>query len=427
MKVNSIYSATGRIKTIFVFETRQYVLTGETEDMLAEPILADYGNLAEDLNALHPEHPIELFLFFRINPHGVQHAAWQDKARHIWFIPVNFGNNEISVTRAWAQDVIGTMNENELYYDSNMDQGLVDLLHLYSGKPVMKPFTSVCEGGNMLRGSHNGFDYIIKTWLNTKLKTTTCTEGDITKMTGVDEWGIINVAKTHNPDTKSRVVFHADMYSTVVGDIGGGRELILVARPYKENHWEFINKAMAGFKKRLRKLKYYQGAPEFVFHSIPMVVINDNNDNVDNDEKPKIGHVFSYNNCLVENYVEDGTRIINFYFPDFRYELRKYASSTEEKPTQLLNAFQPGSVVEESLSSKTMAKVMGMPPHELPAVNEEFIGCVESELKAKLHSIFKDIPNLEYNIKFVRHNFRSLSQKRGGLHCIAKVIEREIM
>jgi hypothetical protein len=282
----------------------------------------------------------------------------------------------------------------------------------------------VCEGGNILRGNNNGFDYILKTWINTKYRTSTCTESDITDMTGVGAFNILNVAKTYDVPTKTRVVFHADMYCTIVGDIGNGRELILLADPYKETHWEFINKAIRGLKRRLTKLGDCEGAPKFVIGTLPLIVIN--------DENCKLTHVFSYNNCLVENYVDENkVRIINFYFPNFQEEISNYSGNSAKTKFTLLKAFtkqeEKLELAEAAHAKHGLANsVMAMPVHQLGTVNPE-IDNAQKEIISTLARIFEGIPNLKHNVQFVRHNFRSLSQKRGGLHCIAKVIERDMI
>jgi hypothetical protein len=409
MTPNAVYSATGRIEKIFLFDTKEFDLKSQEHEHRFLPVLHKYMHMAQDLNALHPEQPVILHVFFRVRRKGQQTPAWLDEENHIYFIPVNLNGVPVSIPTQWIQDAISVPGPGTLCFSKGFDPRLKDILIQYLEPVTVTESAMTCPEGNLLRGKNGSYEYIVKS----TYRRGTCMEADVEDITGIDPDNIYSLEDSNSRGIDGKVLFHSDVYCTIAGDLGDNKELILVADPFEES-WPKFTENMKGIIRRFRKHGRYNPT-QFVIGRLPLVMITDGDRH--------LTHAFSYNNCLVENYLdEDKVRRLYFYFPDYR----EYAKPAPISPAAAikLNALVEEKVHEPALMAGMLA--LAVDPHEEPAVNPPMISRIEEKIRMNLGSILDEIPNLIWDIRFVRHDFRTSSRSRGALHCLAKVVQRNL-
>lgn len=444
MSNSVLHSATGKISKIILFDTRSYTRFPNTSDLsLYYEVWKNHRDVVNSMHTLNPD--IEFFIFFR-GPEPTSDSLCHlpgtlrpfEQFIKTRFIQVNAINPDFYIPTIWIQDILLVGPDNVFYYDENMltaafVQMLMRELGLGTASPIPLPAPSPIrdpDTGDLINGRKpepiRGGDVL-----------TGCTPGGTRYMLHGVPTGNTALAKKFDLDRHyvqlldnaitqqfGRLYFHLDCFCMIVGETlsAAGYETVLLADPIV-----FEN---ANGKKPPANV-YPPGPSDFYISSklpptvkfrylrLPMIIFLENA--ADGLVQNNIHFVMSYTNCIVENYLEDGRRVINAYFPDFRTGLESYvvAHYIDEKHTVALQTMFESSPYDGQKQTSPGTPYTGY------KTLEDALGGMNRFL-LNLHSYIITVMNEAgiNNVQFVRHDFYELAQRGGSLHCIAKVVER---
>jgi hypothetical protein len=276
---------------------------------------------------------------------------------------------------------------------------------------LIRPFNRIClEGGNLLAGKKNDVNFIIvpESIIYENRNLYPGAPNNDLKIKLTDELGFIFSAEViwiddsafvNKKDGYQSCLFHLDLYITLCGETDQGKQLVLIADVDGSGKDVLSPNALSRLKNGLDKIASDFQQMDFEVGRVPLPYQQELNNNT---TKNVITKVFSYNNCLVENY--DGHRRI--YIPGYndipnggaRYmELPVYEMPFERGATeQLIGMINPTPLPDFTIIEKNLKKYLARKGY------------------------FK-----EENIKIINSSFLlDVSMHHGSLHCLTKVLKR---
>lgn len=397
MKNYSVYSAIGRIRRVFIFDTRQYRLLASGHPFQA--VLDQYEKLVAGLNEGRTETDnVEVVIFFRINPRypRSKHSAPNVNERkrllqsaspqkNISLVPVNCNTDgvisKVSVPSKWAQDMIELVPAGKgkfhMTIQPDISSGFTEKLQEYAGDISIEVSNGKWQGGNLLRGKHGEQDYLLSAFRSQFLvhgKSRRPSDPDIPaiKLPGtrqpapmplprlkdnlrdfvvnnIREKDLIKATAADIRIDEKRVIDIGVTFESLdeADRISGFHHLFFHADLYCTLAGPYVNKEIVllatPFRERNRAI-------ETPLDQLPENIRNRGNDADLNipfypislplilvgDDTGKLMYTLSYNNCLVENFMgENNSPCIRFYFPDFREPLTRYAGKDKKRIMQV--------------------------------------------------------------------------------------------
>jgi hypothetical protein len=441
-----VYSALGKITKAMAFPT--HVVHVET-GMSPSHILSKYQIVIKDykkIASLLKSNNAELYLFYDSHPPG--ELPDKDQHENIFL----YTALKATITHPWAQDLVHfAPTATELYttvccsvgitfgganpklppfvYDQLVKNNIIDPGH-YSYEPKTFP------AGNAAIGFYDGNNYMI-------IGSSESCELTLTQLSKK-----FNIAPdrifTCKVEHKGKMIenfFHLDLYLTIVGKnskkVGeGAKELVLIAKAHgiTEPYNTALEKASSNLQQEMKSVH---------IERLPCIILPVNNVNC----------LYSYNNCLVENYIlENGDRKLCFYLPDFsepmqddlkqikgpnRIALLKEFNNALEKAIDSLgidsNPFISSVLAEkEQFQNHKILRKSGFQKKVTKGESEMLIDTGESEiikLALGLQIIIEEqlIKLGADDVRFIKGNFIGKAYAKGGLHCMVKVLERDLV
>jgi|GEM_PF-4458291 len=413
MKPNASYSALGRIRKLFIFDTTEYVLKDEPFPFWK--IKERYQDLALSLNRFNTDEKTEIYIFFRINPYSFKAFPNHDRELNLYFVPVNVLLPSASIPTDWLQDIIHVSGNGKLLVAQKMiGPDMIEILRRYTHADEVRRIPRPCPGGNILRGNLNGADYMLHGYT----PESDCNPYELSKHFGIDMENMI-LAYDGDMDEFDELFYHADLYTTIVGPVedenGDSRELILLAK-CDELSDSRVRKGLDDLQVRMQELRQARplsdGKSALIFDLLPFVTLSQQEDGT-------ICHALSYNNCLVENFTDKkGMPRIRMYFPDYRREMQTLIdrqSENEEAMRQLAKKIYAASKVNKLSNDVKPGK---------PLTYKHTVAFLDG-----VHEVIRETL-AKYGItevEFVKHDFRSMAQRLGSLRCMTKVVERDCL
>jgi hypothetical protein len=398
--IQSPYSNCGSLKSIVLFDTKQYSL--ESDDNFAyQKIRKKYANFIKSIH-VHSEH-VHFYIFFRINRNEYVADVIKDRHYPITYIPVNVkkGKETCSIPTRWAQDVLLIdANSTLVYDDKKIDMRLIDQIirHIPLTSRVLNGHLA---GGEIMMGYRNGQPYTITS--NQNCTATSCPYPYPSDCILHTSNALMNKYK--------KLLFHVDNFVTIVGEAklaGKSRELILHAKYINEIGGDIaeLNNWTTEIGRKLE-----QSIPDAKAYPIYQIVVHSQNNVV------LFG--LNYCNCLVENYVQNGQRLIHIYFPDFRKEIKSYISKLNEQEEELNNIYDNLYALAVLINPDFIQKDRGDFLENATRLIDE----TQKDIEQKLIDLFKGSTD-QINVHFIEGDFYNQSEKLGSLHCMSKVVQR---
>lgn len=359
------------------------------------------------------------------------------------FIPLPA--SERSVLDDWMQDYIlitDNVNDAENFdlgfgriYSQTSNRGYFQLLDTEINIiQLNEPFGAnlsldyICSGGNLQCGYHEGDDYVI---LGSEKHCEASPEIIARDFNVKPE----NVWRCKLPEESklNDEFYHLDLYLTIVGKVRIAGELQEVV---------FKAKAYGDGATIVQKDLDQMFNPFFAAHTflcpieLPLIIIPDNG----GDYK-----MYSYNNCLVENYMDGENRIVNLYFPNYSNLIKKFADKVFASGNAFLQ-YNFSSAIEQTKKQLKNKNPWILPAAELlpldnlddlnvldnlddwdsaDAIEKVYIN-IDEVVELCQKKIKKMVQLYAFSeIRFIDFDFRKLADRKAGLHCITKVTERD--
>lgn len=406
----AIYSSEGRITRLLVFDTKQFLIKAEEcPNKMFREVWDKYKFFVYDMNAYHE---MEICICFQVDPKGHRPKPWLDPCTLVNYIPVNYEDPDCSVPSAWAQDCIHITSDKVLCTHANLLDSFVDVLrsHVFN-TGVFKEVTAAhslahLQGGNVLRGKGSKGDFLLVGNPQLLAGQSDCQLRSIFNLDKSVE--IIRLFDPNSPRTHENLFFHVDLYASIIGSVDNNQWLFLA---------NAIGKCEFEIDTEIGKLNQLLAAIPSTNNMMrasymPFIVLEDE------AGKPKLA--LSYNNCIIENYMQGGKQHRCIYLPDYREALNTYVvdlrMKTEPRDNKQLNFvyLQGDPITAPSSRSRFQTQKQGF---DLSALIEN----VQKNLRQNLTELGFDC------VRFVRFPFYADITRLGALHCRVKVIERDCL
>lgn len=409
MKPNACYSALGRIRRLFIFDTTQYVIS-ETSQFPFEEVRNNYSTLAQSLNKFNTDEKAELFIFFTINPYARLVMPMTDVNLGIHFIPVNMVDPDASIPTSWIQDTMFVSSDGSLFLSAfYFSNALKNVIGQYAESTNVQFFKRKCPGGNILRGRLNGEDYLLHGYAPWK----DCNPYYLSKAFHIK---MSRITKVFDDDMRGHdeLFFHVDLYSTIVGPVDKeGNELVLLGKCDALKYPD-VRKALDDLEQRLQRMPSTRASDnkQFIFENLPFIVLKGSDG--------KIEYALSYNNCLVENFIDStGQRRIRIYFPDYHDEIMHLAQESAENELIMTELIED--LIAAAYTNNMNSGIDAMQQTLRPQITAKYLDGIHNVIR---HTLAKyGITEIE----FVKHDFRLNANRLGSLRCMTKVIARDCM
>ncbi len=377
----AIYSAVGMIKKILIITTEK--CNQGNEKFFFRP----YKKMAKSFNKNLNARTIKLSIFFQCeNGHTIEDIDQlkinyaQDFIEPVLLLPVEGDNNK--AMPSWTQDFLH-INPNNFLCLPNLPESLLNGLRENLNLENKIEFGNIFSGaGNIIRGNCITGDYLIIGKLELPYNI-----DDIAKKCGVLKERIM-IFEIEGLNANSKLFYHLDMFMCLLGDTGDGKQTILIADPEGKINIPEDN-VVSDVKKELliwgRKIGI-----QFKFIDIPTIFIRDTNG--------IHAETISYLNAIVENYHECDNHHLNIFLPSYSFE-EKYEFEKQFK--------------------RIISSVDGVDR------NRAFEKAVFFENDQLKKILLAEIPHLQ--LHFIDYNFRGMTHLLASLHCLTKVVERDLI
>jgi hypothetical protein len=419
----AIYASEGRIRKLILFDSTKYKLRHSFDPYeVFAPVRKKHVGLIIGLQKLHKEK--EFHIFFSCNQYGYCPQPWYELKNRTWYIPMDDRGELLSLPTKWVQDIVSfNLNGQLLFNRKSISHKSWTHVAGHIGVQIKGTNEKRIEGGNFLTGRHNKKELLLVGKRSNGLSY------DVIKK----HFNADQIYNCYNSSMEKfdKLYFHLDYYMAFVGTYPTSEE------PGKDaekpllltSSIDYIKPSVINDPKPENPTPVL-GSNAIMFEqlSIPMVVfLKPGKDQMKSDKD--ILFALSYTNCIIENYIENKKRRINIYFPDFRELVTNFfqtKTTWEDHMKSLqLTIENLTSFTKENSSSKCEVSVL------------DFTNISKEELKEELNKFFKCLHNYltetlskkihGVNVQFVPYNFFNLARRNGSLHCVTKVIERDMV
>jgi hypothetical protein len=370
------YSAIGRIRQLVIFHPSTLIpecpITDKPDCLAFDKIKSQYSELLKWFS--HTEVYL-LVTYATLDPDWLYYKV---PFTNLHMIAVNAINQRDPNLSPWTQDEFhvvssqyGGIPQTFIYFsDAEVrKQGMLRLVNYIAREPkqcLLRQVNEKFNAGDVLVGCYEGADYLL---FGKSAKSVY--DDDRIRQIYKARYGFY-AGLACDSQWADLYLYHVDLYMTIIGqqyNALGNKELILLAEPgdaygNSNDFPEDVRNALDELETWLKQKEKHLPV-EFEVVRIPMPVVNCG------------GQVFpvSYNNGIVENYVDEGHHITKLYLP-------KYSSNSE-------------------LSTANLAKV------EIDIANK--------------------LADRNIMVMFVENEFFNLIRdRRGSLHCRIKPVMRSI-
>lgn len=437
----AIYDALGRIRKVAMIGKEIYSNPDDKPDSLrrmVSPILPqpDHKQILDDKHLL-----VFLDIVYDHIREGRYNDKWNKLDISLLAAPPDKGANY-----KWLQDMLVFAPDPEdghqikpmtpLVSVNQAPHSLPDWIMTYLTHEFELPAPSnslngkKCPGGNVQRGKHNNKDYLLAG--NNDPAICDLSEAELSRRLGVSVEDIHFAPVVCSPFYRYNFFFHLDLYAAIVGPSEAKPQTEYLLGAYAigareiSNFSNALNTAIATIP---AKFSFIEVIP------VPYVFLQGN------------GGLLHYPlcNCIVENYTDSNKKhIINVYFPEFSKLLdRDYNDilniADKNKQEECINAYIaslydainqldvsiaelpiPGFDKEMLYSNYSALESISMKEpwivNALTALKESIRQRVQQNLKNYCNG----------NAFFIEYDFeRIANEKKAGLHCLMKVIERD--
>ncbi len=401
----------GRIKEIILFDINTFAI--DKPEKLQEKVKNRYNNLLKKFDELE----IRVYIFLRARIKAAkpgepfpQTIMTDTELKCIRYIIINGkwpgGNrkNPIqSIPTRWVKDLMINGTAGTIYYNQNkIKEQLAEIMRMSLDSELkLIPFNMKTAGGDLLIGQNNINAFYIHA-------------GEKPSDLLLNQLGIISAKAINLNDVSTpaptRIVFHADMFCTLIGKYGK-RQKVLLAEVIagNKNVIDLEDDIFSDYQTRLRRIPGLQQVLR-----LPLILIH-------NEEKT-IKFCLTYNNCLVENYMLGDKQVIRFLMPDYTETvityLKRYVNYKNE------NSFIDNNNIENNLAA--WSEWLGMEVITENKFTIKKINELADDTKMKIKRILtKELSDAHVEIHWLDANFYELAGNFGSLHCLTHVVKRE--
>lgn len=485
MYTQQLLTSSGRIRKIMLFDTCNYTITDNSPEYEAyNEIRMKHLDMINGMHALNNE--IWFYVFYHRNTKGVLSGVYTDHSIRTKFIAVNACISKLYLPTRWVQNVFLVGPSKNLLYDNvYVASTLAELVAEYLGFENVTPIYKKGQGDpdNRISGSEilvgklecdDQAKYLLHGLNSERISTLNDQIRDIFK-TGKDPY-FKNIQSLDNDYTReySKAFYHIDYFCMLVGRLPKfNAEGVFISTPYVYNpdNNKNVDQWWAETEPFISPQEPYPmrrtggtmgNSIEFKKIELPMYLFpKRKNEPIAPDN---IALVLSYANCIVENYrlrswkecwhfdndedrkicsCCDQSRRINVYFPDYRDAMSRLIASVYSKKEDRksnLTEVHSDQQTDDSILSALLILFENWRKEENE--NEQHVtrssGCRKSRRDAfRSMNAFFDRVHLHireklakhdiHNVTFLKHDFFALAQSEGALHCIAKVVERDLV
>lgn len=288
---------------------------------------------------------------------------------------------------------------------------------------------TIFDGGNILRGRYEFDDYVL---------------------IGSPEYWQMNIDETANklsvkkekifqvhPSNKycdfGKPLYHIDLYLTIAGaakhPFYKKQEVLLLAEA-RGTVDSMVNEFNSEFNKMAHEILCFKSVP-FLLVRLPMILWQDDSSNI---------HILSYNNCIVENYInEKGKHILAFHFPCYRCALEGYALELialnrnealihfHNELRKLIKGDYFSVAKNMDFDAEKPAEIFAEYNREVPMWDDlnNSINIMIEEVTSEITALCKTLGADE--VCFVESKNYVTSGSAAGLHCITLVTQRDLV
>ncbi len=424
----SHFTFNGRITELLIFDYQSHDLTasGPPAKVYAA-VLEKHRQLVDQLNR-YRSHPVFLHVFFEaINPEDAP-GEFTDSNSRIRLIPVNNIEREAFLPNSWVQDMMHVLvrkRKTVMLLDKSLISEKLKRVFEISFPAIkfeLTDFAALPAGGNFIRVTHKFKDIGIE---GPELHRTMHrpAPGQRNQL----DLPVRQYFRLEWPPEASacmellkRVAFHIDQYFTPVGFFNHRHLFLIPDMKYARIKRSFDVQDCIDVLNRLSytvpELLRQNDCPlELDIVKVPLYILKDGAE----------AYGLCYNNCLAENYEENGKRFSRVYFPDFRSSTLDFVRKNTEKNRE-------GEKLEISISEnfRNIARDLHieyfltdgpMDFDEAIELSGKIIQETENLIRKRLYR--KGIRH----VQFIDFGFFDMAFYLGSLHCRVKVIERDCL
>ncbi|TND08830.1 MAG: hypothetical protein FD123_1684 [Bacteroidetes bacterium] len=433
----SIHDHQGRISKFLIFETSNHLLPYDNDEKIVFAALREkYRPLIKGFHDVDPNK--EFVIFFSCSKHGNYPQPWHDSKRKTWFFPIVTSKRSPALPSRWVQDIIVFAGSGLLGFNSSLvSRDLASVLAEKLRLPDYDFLPGYMQGGNILTGTFGEKRFLLIG------KTTTEQQEHADMRRILRQKYLLNCYDKATMGKLQKIFFHLDYYTALVGGISGNECNVYLLQIFFDPGKSLNSIRPEGDIVKLPQQAGTNPDPKlnFVAIKVPIVIFrrpaavkkdkNWEQGISDND----IDLVLSYANCHVENYMDGKKNIIRIFMPDFSDAVIRFYES-RLKWDEYQEAFADGlEMLEHNFSlwkksgpsSPRSRKFFGK--QEVYDVN--FIRDLFTDIQEYTREyIKKELGDKTFNRKvsviFIPHAFYELARRSGSLHCMSKVLERDI-
>lgn len=460
-----MYASLGRIKKLIIFDKQSQlgVGSGQTPAEVFEDLLTNY----QEYFAKFPfTHAVDIYIFFDLDGMQInrdadsfirfQKVKLENHKSNLYFVCANPNRIEAAnrLQTQWVQDILIPSGNNVMHYCSNgrVPEFLVHRLNNIFPEKKLVPLKKQCDGGNILRGRYEGRNYAIigrKTYMQ-------LSPDELETVLQTPKAFCFEFAPQNKNGTPvGNLLYHLDLYLTILGPgkvcFANPPEYLFLAHAIgRQKAARDINESVAESKVLFLNS---QNIPLCIFIKLPLLLFELRDLPVNSPLKT---YIASYNNCVVENYVDEaGQRRIYIFFPDYRMALLKLASRYNRPVAENSTAFKitADNVADMRIQIRiAFEQIRSMFSQNAPQEKEDYSEYEKAryiklfradkdlffdQLKNDIHILFNTIESglrgLEKNlgldgIFFISYPFSLIEDSRNGsLHCLTLVAERDLV